>query len=145
MPQAEAPDVLRSEWQFVDPKTGRLTASGALFLDQLWRQISAGFPIIPCIATGANDITLVPRMQKEGARTYADHIVFGFVAAADSTDAVTAHVEDAGGAEPLATVKVYISGGSAQANTGDVLQTRFYLAAFVQALDGGAGGLVLIN
>jgi len=141
MAQGEAPNIPRGNTQFVD-KDGMLTPEGLLLLEQYWRQIAAGFVTVPCVASGANLITLTPTLHREGARTYADHMVFAAVAAATSTDAVTAKVADAAG-NALATLKVYVDGGATQAGTGDVVADRLYFFVYAAALDGGAGGLVL--
>lgn len=141
MAQAESPDVPRSDIQLVDPRTGRLTNGGALFLDQMWRQIAAGFVVVPCrsVTTGTDDeiITLTPTMHKEGGRIYADHEVYAAVADKTVDGLVTARVGS------LAFLKVYKDGGATQANVGDILVGRLYLYIYVSALDAGAGGLVL--
>jgi hypothetical protein len=137
MAQKESPDVPRSDIQITDPRTGRLTNAGVHFLDQIWRQVCAGFVSVPCVATGTDAITLTPSMHKEGGNVYADHEIYTAVAAATSTAAVTARVGT------LAFIKVYINGGSAQAGVGDIVLGRFYLFCYVQALDAGNGGFVI--
>lgn len=126
----------------VDPRTG-VPTDYFLGLMQQWRERALGAArIIPCAASGTNLITLTPNYPVapliEG---YRDYDVFAFVAANNSTGAVTATVVPAKGT--LATLKVYIDGGATQAGSGDVDAGKLYLAIFNDALDAGAGGLVL--
>jgi hypothetical protein len=142
MAQDEAPSPPQREFQISDTKTGLLTQYGISLLDQLWRQVAAGFSSVPCIAsTTANLITLTPRLHEEGARTYGDGMIYTFLADANSSGAVTAKVQS--GTKVLSTVKVYIDGGATQANAGDVDLGKVYLAVFEGSLDAGNGGLVL--
>ena len=117
---------------------GMLTQEGLAFLEGVWKQIVAGYVIVPCVASTDTDaITLSPRMHKEGGATYADHMAFSFVADADSAGPVTIGV---GG---LPQVNAYIDGGATQANAGDVLTDRLYLVLYNSLLDTGNGGFVL--
>lgn len=119
-------------------RDGRLTQEGLLMLEGIWRQIVAGYVIVPCEATTtSNAIALVPLLHKEGGATYADHMTFSAVADATTSGSVTATVGD------LPSVKVYKDGGSTQAAAGDIVSGRLYLFIFNSALNGGAGGLVL--
>lgn len=142
MPQDKAISRFREGLSLTD-KAGTLTREGALLLEEFWRQIVPGFIIVPCIVTNAGNVyTLTARLHAEGARSYADGLIFWGVASAGSTGAVTARVANAQGTA-LPTVKVYINGGSTQAGNTDIVSGRLYLWCFVQALDAGAGGLVL--
>lgn len=119
-------------------RDGRLTQEGLLMLEGIWRQVVAGFVIVPCqcVSTG-NALELTPIMHREGEATYANHMPFSAVADATTAGSVTASV----GALPV--VKVYKDGGSTQAGAGDIVSGRLYLFIYNSALDGGNGGLVL--
>ena len=141
MSQDISPNRPQDKYQFISLDTGRLTQYGLQTLEQMWNQIAAGFGICPCDATtAANVITLRPRLNGEGARTYGNHMAFSFVADATTTAAVTAKVV---GDNTLATIKVYIDGGATQAGNNDIITDRLYLLIYNSALDSGAGGLVL--
>jgi hypothetical protein len=143
MAQNQAPSRARENLPFVDPRTGNLSSSGALFLEELWRQVVAGFVTVPCVVTNVgNFYTLKTRLHKEGATSYGDHMIFSGVASAGSTGDVTACVSDAEG-NALETVKVFKDGGSTLAGNADIVSGRLYLWCYLASLDGGAGGLVL--
>lgn len=128
--------------QFVDPETGQLTQHGVQLLAAIRDWMNGGNRVIPCSAsTTSNVITLTPNDATPFLEKYIDHEVFVFAADATSTGTVTATVVTRTGT--LSTLKVYVSGGSTQANTGDVVAGRLYLAIYNSALDGGAGGFVL--
>jgi hypothetical protein len=126
----------------VDPRTGVATPYFLGIMQQTRLLLLGANRIIPCEATGTNLITLTPLYPVAPLiDAYRDFDTFRFIAAADSTGSVTATVVPQRGT--LATVKVYKNGGAAQAGAGDVLTGRMYDATFNDALDGGAGGLVL--
>ena len=143
MAQNEAPSGPQREMQFIDTDTGFLTPYGLSLVDGIWRQISAGFAVVPCDATMAsNVITLTPRLHEEGGRTYGDGMTFTFVAPSTSTGAVTAKIT-APGQKFLSTIKVMITGGTVQAGTGDVAANFRYLAIYDASADSGNGALVI--
>ncbi len=143
MAQDKSPSRARSGVPIIDPRTGHFTDHGALMFEELWRQGAAGFVTVPVVITNVgNFYTLKARLHKEGARSYGDGMAWAGVAPAGSTAAVTACVADAEG-NALATVKVYINGGSAQAGNLDIVSGRHYLWIYVASLDAGNGGLVL--
>jgi hypothetical protein len=113
-----------------------------LFLANLRAYNLAGNRIIPCNASGTNDITLTVLNASPQLPGYRDFEVFAFVAANNSTGSVTGHVVTAQGIA-LATIKFYKTNGAAQAGAGDVVANSLYLGVFNDALDGGNGGLVL--
>ena len=116
------------EAAFVDLRTGALTPHGLQLLDA-WRNYIVGMNrVIPCSATGTNVITLTPNDSSPLLEKYVDHEIFVFSAAATSTGAVTMTVVPRDGV--LATYKVYITGGAAQAGAGDVIIGRLYLAIY---------------
>lgn len=138
MAQSTAPNSPRLSGPFVD-RDGRLSRDGLAIMESMWRQVAAGYVVVPCEASGTNAITLTPIMHDEGGATYADHMVFAAVAAATSTGAVTAAVGD------LDALKVYKEAGATQAGSGDVVAASLYFFAYNAALDAAAGGLVLIS
>lgn len=127
--------------QFIDPATGSLTSHGLQLLAKFRDYVNGGNRVIPCSADGTNVITLTPNDATPFLEKYIDHEVFVFEAAATSTGTVTATVVPKTG--ELATLKVYVSGGSTQANAGDVVSGRLYLAIYNSSLDSDAGGFVL--
>src|SRR3990167_4881401 len=137
MAQETAPSTPRMPGAFVN-RDGTLSRDGLSVLEEGWRQYVAGFVVVPCsAATASNVITLTPTLHREGAATYADHMVFAFVADATTSGAVTAKLSTGGIA--LTTLKVYINGGAAQAGAGDVIDDRTYLLVYNAALDSAVG------
>lgn len=130
-----------STYQFVDIQTGNLTDYGMQHLNQLRNFIVGMNRITPCNATGKNVITLTPLDASPLIETYVDYEIYAFVAEQTSDGAVTGTVVPRKGA--LATIKFYKTNGSAQAGAGDVVAGSLYLAVYNDALDTGAGGLVL--
>jgi hypothetical protein len=128
--------------QFID-ENGKLTNHALQLLSQ-WHEFMVGTNrIIPCNASAAlNVITLTPLDSGPVIEKYVDHDGFAFVASASSTGAVTATVVPRSGT--LSTLKVYVTNGSAQAGNGDITSGLFYIAYYVDSLDGGLGGLVLM-
>lgn len=126
---------------FVDIQTGCLTEHGLKIFNQYYNFIVGMNRITPCNATGTNVITLTPLDASPLIEGYKDYEIFAFVAANTSSGSVTGTVVPKKGA--LATVKVYKTNGSAQAGTGDVVAGSTYLAIYNDALDSGAGGLVI--
>jgi hypothetical protein len=127
---------------------------GAYAIDELRRQnhlrdyvVGMG-RIIPCSCiSAANVLTLTPNGHgaEDGVGPLLEGYRFGdiylFVADASSTGSVTATVVPKSGA--LATLKVYINGGAAQAGNGDITAGRVYLGVYVYSLDANAGGIVI--
>jgi hypothetical protein len=126
---------------FIDVKTGCLTEHGLQIFNQWYNFIVGMNRVTPCNATGTNVITLTPLTASPLIEAYKDYEIYAFVAANDATGAVTMTVVPRDGA--LATLKVYIDGGSTQAIAGDIIAGRFYFAIYSDALDLGAGGFVL--
>lgn len=137
MAQDFAPEAPRNNVPFVDPQSGLLTPAALDMLQQLWRQVVAGFVIVPCRATGKNTITLSPLLHQEGKSSYGNHMAFSFAAAQTSDGNVTL------GVGSLGALKAYKTNGAAQATTGDVVAGSLYVAMYLSSLDSGAGGFVL--
>lgn len=93
---------------------------------------------IPCSASGTNAITVAPLTNYYLPAAYTDYQSLSFVAANNSTGAVTIRL----GA--LAFVKLFMPSGL-QANSGDISANAFYIAAFNGALDSGNGGFQVFN
>jgi hypothetical protein len=125
----------------VDIKTGCLTEHGLQLMSQYHNFIVAMNRLIPCNAGGTNTILLTPLDASPLVEKYNDHEIFTFAAADTSTGAVTITVVTPNG--NLAAVKAYVSNGATQANTGDIVNGRLYLAIYNDALDAGAGGFVI--
>jgi hypothetical protein len=130
-----------SIFPFSELSTGALSEHGLQLLSQWYNFIVGMNRNTPCNASGKNVITLTPLAASPLIEKYADFEMYTFVAAQTSDSAVTATVVPKKGA--LATLKVYITGGAAQAGAGDVVAGSLYLAIYNDALDAGAGGLVL--
>jgi hypothetical protein len=125
----------------IDIKTGCFTEHGLTVFNTWYNFIVGMNRVTPCNATGTNVVTLTPLDSSPLVKAYADYEIYTFVAANNSTGAVTMTVVPRDGA--LATLKAYIDGGSTQANSGDITAGRLYFAIYNDALDAGAGGFVL--
>jgi hypothetical protein len=131
------PDALA---QFIEPSTGSLTSHGLQLLAKFRDYVNGGNRVIPCSAsTDSNVVTLTPNDATPFLEKYIDHEIFVFVADATSTGAVTMTVVPKTGT--LETLKAYVN--TTQANTGDVVINRLYLAIYNSAADAGAGGFIL--
>ena len=136
MSQEFAPNSPRNNIQFVDLRTGYLTAAGHELLQQFWRQVAAGYTITPCTATGGNAVVLTPTLHQEGGTGLSDYMAFAFELPATLSDVMTIELAD----HPAR--KAYTSLGQAQATTGDGTAGDFLVAFYVSSLDTGAGGFV---
>lgn len=126
---------------FTDPKTGILSEHGIQILSQYYNFIVGMNRLTPCNATGKNVITLTPLAASPLIEKYVDYEIFTFVAEQTSDGSVTGTVVPKNGS--LATVKFYKTSGAAQAGAGDVVAGSLYLGVYNDALDSGAGGIVL--
>lgn len=122
-----------------------LPSAEALATLDKWRGYGLGAGrIIPCHATGKNTITLVPTDASPVLEGYRFGDAFLFWQETTSDGAVTALVQPKSTSTyTLATIKVYITDGAAQAGAGDVVANSVYVAYFAPHLDSNAGGLVL--
>jgi len=125
----------------VDTETGQLTRHGTQVLSAYREHVVGSNRITPCSASGTNVISLTPNDSAPVIEKYVDYEFFPFVAANNSTGAVTMTVVPRTGA--LATLKAYKTNGSAQAGAGDITAGLLYIAVYVDSLDSGAGGFVL--
>lgn len=119
--------------------------TGHRTLERLRNYVLGMGRIIPCSASGTNVgsnlITLQPNDAAPSIEGYMFGDCFPFWAPFTSDDPVTATLVPKTGT--LATLKVYITNGSAQAGAGDVTDGLFYVAWYVPTLDSNAGGFVL--
>jgi hypothetical protein len=129
------------QFPFIDMTTGCLSEHGLQVMNQWYNFVVGMNRITPCNATGKNVITLTPLTASPLIEKYADYELFAFVAEQTSDASVTATVTPRKGT--LDTIKVYKTNGSAQAASGDVVAGSLYLAIYNDALDSGAGGLVI--
>lgn len=90
-------------------------------------------------AAGANTIALTPTTNMPTITAYTNYRAFGFVAAANSSGAVTANVSGVG------ALPVYLGDGVTQATSGSIVSGAYYLIAYNSALNSGGGGFQLIG
>jgi hypothetical protein len=123
----------------------RLPTQETLTALDKWRSSILGTGrIIPCHATGKNTITLLPTDASPTLEGYRFGDAFLFWQETTSDGSVTARVQPKStNAYVLTTIKVYVSGGAAQAGAGDVVAGSVYAGYFAPHLDGGNGGIVL--
>jgi hypothetical protein len=89
----------------------------------------------------SNFLTLTPNDNAPLIEGYRFGDIYLFVADASSTNSVTATVVPKTGS--LSTLKVYITGGAAQAGNGDITSGRVYMGVYAYNLDSDAGGIVI--
>ena len=124
----------------VDTKSGLATRTAAAALQSLRNYIVNMNRAIPCSITGTNDLVLTLLDVQPAVSMYVDYECFIGAAENTSTDVVTASVVTATGT--LAQLKVFKANG-AQAGSGDITAGNLYRFYFNDAMDSGAGGLVL--
>ena len=107
-------------------------------LDQTFAAVAA-LGTVPCTATGTNALTLTPGANTPTISVYVDFLKFTFAAPATSSGLVTVQVGS------LAALKLFVSGGVAQATAGDLNIGVLYEIAYQSTLDSGAGGFVVLN
>lgn len=133
--------LIMDQFPLVDPQTGRATDYFLQVMQKFREHQNAGNRMVPCNASGTNVITLTPLDASPLLDRYNDFEEFGFVAPNTTTGPVTMTVVPKTGT--LATLKAYVTNGSAQADTGDIVQDQFYRAVFVDSLDSSSGGFVI--
>lgn len=125
----------------IDPQTGCLTEHGIQLFNQYYNSINGMNRLTPCNAAGQNAITLTPLDASPLIDKYTDFEGYSFIAVNTTTGNVTMTVTPRDGT--LATVKAYKTNGGAQATTNDIVGGSFYIAFYVDSMDGGAGGFVI--
>ena len=134
--------------QFVNEK-GFLTNPAVQALTQVLNFVNGTNRIIPCnCITTASVLALTQFAAGPFVSKYVDFEAFAFVADVTSADPfMTANVTTAGNnttnAQTLATLNVYKADGATQAGSGDIVAGSLYLLFFNDALNAGAGGLVI--
>lgn len=112
----------------------------------LWSWVSRGIPTMPSDVSGtANALILTPNLTPNNTiPNYLDYMPFAFEATATSTGPVTIDVTGGGstlGAKPLYLLSAAGVVTPAGANTLRI--GNFYIAYYVQSLNGGDGGFIL--
>lgn len=121
------------------------TASGAQRpggdLDGNYNDMGQLMGTTQCSATGTNAITLTPAANQPNVSSPlpANMQMFSFVAAANSTGAVTAQVGSG------SFVLVFMPGAVRQAGQGDITASAPYTVMFLTALNSGSGGFVILS
>lgn len=92
--------------------------------------------VIPCLAVGANAIVLTPISSVFSPFVTVPNAlqVFSFLAAANSTAAVTLQIGS------TAALKLYRADGTTQVGSGEIQSGWYYSVAYNSALNSGAGG-----
>jgi len=119
--------------QFVDAN-GFLTSPAQLLLQQIVNYINGGNRVIPMSVAGANLLTLTPNTASPNLQKYVDFEQFPFIAAQNSTGAVTATVVPTTGA--LATLPVYKPDGTTPVAAGDIVAGTFYILYYSSTANG---------
>lgn len=128
---------------FVSPQTGVLTNTGLQLLQQTYLVTNGLLPTIPCEAANTGNVyTLTPLLTSPKLLGYFSFQAFAWVAPATSTGLVTANVVPTTGTLP--TLPVYINHGATQATSADITINLFYVMYYVDTLNSGNGGFVIV-
>lgn len=137
-----------AHWPVVDKATGLYSPQELDRQERARAYVTGMGRIIPCsCSTTSNVLTLTPNGHgtEDGEAPLIEGYRFGdiylFVADASTTASVTATVVPKTGT--LATLKVYITNGAAQAGNGDITSGRVYMGVYAYNLDSNAGGIVI--
>ena len=107
-------------------------------LDQMFNDAGA-LTATQATASGTNTITLTPNSFTPPVTAYANLQTFGFTAQNNSTAAVTLQIAAIG------LLPLYIPGGTRQAASGDVSAGTYYQIVFLQSLNSGGGGFIIVS
>lgn len=107
-------------------------------LDQMFNDAGA-LSATQCAASGTNTITLTPNSFTPPISAYANLQTFGFTAQNNSSGAVTLQVS------ALGFLPVYIPGGTRQAASADINAGTYYQIVFLQSLNSGGGGFIVVS
>ena len=108
-------------------------------LDDNFNAVGA-LTVIPCVASGTNAITLTPAANTPTISAYTNNAPeFSFEAASTSTGALTLQVLG------LGLKNVYKNNGATAAGANDFIAGSTYKVAYNGALNGAAGGWVILN
>jgi hypothetical protein len=106
--------------------------------DTLAQQI-AQCVVIPCTASGTNNISLVANANGPPVTAYNNYALFSFVAVNTSTGNCQLQVASIG------LLNLYNPGGTAQAGSGAIVAGAYYVVAYQSQLNTGAGGFVIVS
>lgn len=114
---------------------GGLTAAQLSMLDTDFTEVGL-LGTLPCVATGSNNLTLTPTSTPSPNFALQGQIRFSAIAAASNTGAVTANVDS------LGVLNVYkdTPSGPSVLSGGEIVAANYFVLAYDQALNGGAGG-----
>ena len=108
-------------------------------LDDNFNAVGA-LTVIPCVASGTNAITLTPVANTPTISAYTNNAPeFSFEAASTSTSTLTLQVLG------LGLKNVYKNNGATAAGANDFIAGSTYKVAYNGALNGAAGGWVILN
>lgn len=126
---------------FVDGDRFALTDAGLNRIQELWRQVVAGYVNVPCVISqdSVNALQLTPVLHREGGAIYGTGMMYSGKIVATTTGLVTAQVGK------LGFLKVFKLNGTAQADTGDLVIGGVYNFLCDMSLDSNAGGLVTLT
>ena len=139
MAQNKAPAAFDNFGAFVDAQRFSLTDQALNRLNDLWRQVVAGFVVVPCVVTQTtpNTLQLIPLLNSEGGNSYGNGMGFWGKAIVTTTGAATGFV----GKQP--TVNLYKSPGLVQIGAGDIVAGGLYFFMYESSLNSNAGGFVV--
>lgn len=92
-----------------------------------------------CTATGTNAVSLAQAASQPTVSSYVNGDLFGFVAAATPTGAVTINLNGIG------VANLYFADGTTQVTTGGYLVGSYNIIAYNTAANGGLGGFQLLG
>jgi hypothetical protein len=92
-----------------------------------------------CSASGSNTIVLTPMADQPTISAYNNYQLFGFVASATSTAAVTINVNGVG------ALPAYLSDGATQIGSGGIVGGVYYIFVYNSALNSGGGGFQVVG
>lgn len=133
----------RIQWTDNQKQQGTLSSTALSIMQQHHNAIDGLTPTVPCTCTNVGNVyTLTPFNVSPQVKGYFSYTSFAFVASGTSAGLITATVVPTTGS--LSTLKVYKTHGSAQATLNDLTINLFYVVYYVDTLDAGSGGFVLI-
>src|SRR5258708_1490642 len=121
------------------PAVGTTVPATAAQLDGDLNAVGA-MAVTQCTSAGTNAITLTPLANQPSITGYVNGQLFSFVPTATSTGAVTAQIN------ALPFVQVFLpSAVQAGTGAGNLIVGNPYLVMFLSALNGGAGGFIVVS
>ncbi len=108
------------------------------FLDDTFVDLGV-MGVLPCTASGTNLVTLTGVANTPNVTSYTNLQQFGFKAINSSTGSVTLQVGS------LSALPVYAADGTTQLGSGNIVAGAYYVIVFIQSVNGGNGGWVVIS